>query len=572
MAGINVLLDSLKGGNKLEKTTTPKGKDVIDSPDDAAGVFAAMLSGSMNLNASPKGQNSSVAGQDMGGTQSVGNFALPFLTQVMLQSDFPAGKEANSGSVVSQGTENSSTAISSLINAPVVTGNNFAMAMLKLVSLASDEVSTLKGMSAQKPQGDNPGIAELDKYRQVISDLLVALSGEITDPSLKGDATSLKGAKTIDLSQNMAKIVQGWMTVADKEPKNANLNTLSGNVTSGQVQAKGEEGARVLQGGNEARANSSSTQIIDGLEALIREIRESTATSPKVNPLSSESSGPVDTHQDVAKPVQGDIIRTQAPSQDADKSVQGDKALELFSGLSKEIAALASKEDTVSLGSNGIKALNEDVLKAVQDRKMLTSDLKGSKSLLGPTLQGRSDSTVKESSEQPQAVNDVQNQNSSIAIGVASNTVVANVVSGKTVAIPVWEQISTGFREQILNRNQELKELDIQLHPAELGKVQINLRWENGLVHLQVQASEATTGQILQHQLSDLRHTLTDQGVNCGTLQMGQGGDQRQNHRGDDPQKMFNQSSNSNADEELTLGIKPVLGGQDEINRINVTA
>ena len=113
----------------------------------------------------------------------------------MLQSDLPAGKEANSGNDVGQGALNS---------------------MLNLLSLATDEVSKSTGMTAQTPQGDNPGITELDKYRQVIANLLEVLSGEITDNSSKGTALSSVSAGPKDLSQEMAKIVQGWMMTTDE--------------------------------------------------------------------------------------------------------------------------------------------------------------------------------------------------------------------------------------------------------------------------------------------------------------------------------------------------------------------
>ncbi|HUS88716.1 MAG TPA: hypothetical protein VMW91_04970, partial [Desulfosporosinus sp.] len=314
MSGIHVLSDILKGGNKLEKTSTPKGKDVSDSPENVAAVFAAMLSGFMNSNVDPKGQNSK-GGQESEEKQRAGNpvqsvqnpngqgsmlgygdFALSNLFQPMLQSDLPAGKEANSGNDVSQGTGGLATANE---------------AMLNLVSLVSDEVSAQSGMTTSKPQGDNPGITELDKYRQVIANLLVALSGEITDPSPKGTPLNSESTGTKDLSQDMAKIVQGWMTVTDEDAKNAYASR--GNVTGGQ--AKGEvEGTKTLQEGNEIRANSSSTQVIDRLEALIREIRESTAPSPKVNPLSSESSGPKVTRQDMAKIVEGWMKVTDNPA------------------------------------------------------------------------------------------------------------------------------------------------------------------------------------------------------------------------------------------------------------------
>jgi len=177
-------------------------------------------------------------------------------------------------------------------------------------------------------------------------------------------------------------------------------------------------------------------------------------------------------------------------------------------------------------------------------------------------------------SKEPIGTKDGQSQASSTGVGV----VVANVVpitfaDGKIVAIPVWEQISTVVREQVINKQQALKELDIQLHPEDLGKIRIFLRWESGQVHLQVHPSEASTGQLLQNQLSELRQTLISQGVNCGSLQMGQSGAGQQQPQGDESNKTFHQSNTlSNEDE----GLNPIPDlnslGQDGINRINVTA
>jgi flagellar hook-length control protein FliK len=169
-------------------------------------------------------------------------------------------------------------------------------------------------------------------------------------------------------------------------------------------------------------------------------------------------------------------------------------------------------------------------------------------------------------------VKDVQSPNSSAGIGIASNLVAANVAGGKTIAIPVYEQISAVFREQTMNKSQDLKQLDIQLHPADLGKIQIGMRWENGQVHLVVQASEAATGQLLQNQLSELRQNLMNQGVNCGSLQMGQGGERQQQSQGDESRRAFNQNTHSNENEDIITFINPLSLEQDGSNRINVTA
>ena len=106
------------------------------------------------------------------------------------------------------------------------------------------------------------------------------------------------------------------------------------------------------------------------------------------------------------------------------------------------------------------------------------------------------------------------------------------MAEGKNVAVPsVWEQVTNEMQRRFVEQGQEVKELEISLHPADLGKIKIALRWENGQVHLQCQASEATTAGILQQNLAQLRESLQSIGISCGMLQMGFGGQQQHQHK-----------------------------------------
>jgi len=75
-----------------------------------------------------------------------------------------------------------------------------------------------------------------------------------------------------------------------------------------------------------------------------------------------------------------------------------------------------------------------------------------------------------------------------LAAAVAVNnisTAALQVPEGKSAASAVWEQITNALRDQLLHRQEGIRQLDLQLHPAELGKIQIALRWENGQLHMQ---------------------------------------------------------------------------------------
>ncbi|HEY8910316.1 MAG TPA: flagellar hook-length control protein FliK [Desulfosporosinus sp.] len=517
MAGINVLSDTLKAGSKLVKTPASKGKDAPDSPENAATAFATMLSGSINRNVDPKGQ-SSKASQDSDEKQSAedpvqntqipnelgsmlgyGHFALSNFFQPMLQSNLPAGKEANSGNDVGQGT--------------------VGLALLNLVSLASDEVSAQSGMTTLKPQGDNPGITELDKYRQVIANLLVALSGEITDNSPMGIPSGPESSGTKGLSQDMTKIIQGWMTVTDDVIKD------------GQAMS-GQKGIQSLLEGLSNALNNRNPELNAKVSTLLASIYT------KLN-LGGEGVG-------------GDSIDPLAKGS-SEPVLKQTKVTDL-NPLSTQV------KDTVPL--TNVQQKLEGI--GPQENKTLR--------IIEGTFKEEVQKGTSTPSSELSGVKDVQSPNPGAGIGLASNILATNVADGKTVSIPVLEQIATVFREQVTNRHQELKDLDIQLHPADLGKIQINLRWENGQVHLQVQASEAATGQLLQKQLSELRQTLSNQGVNCGMLEMGQGRERQQNSNGNKSQMTFNQNILPNEDEDPIQVTNSLSIGRDNINQINVTA
>lgn len=555
MAEIKALSDTLKSGNELEKTKTVKGKNVAD-PESAASLFAAMLSGSMyvNSNADPKGQIVSVAGQESEGKQNFGNpvqgvqksngqgnmpgygnLFLSFVTKPMLESHLSVGKEANSEVVMGQGNENSSTANLSSGDPSVISGKDPRLAILDSVFLASGGVAAQSGMTmptptpmptpmmtpTPQPQGDVPVMAELDEYRQVIADLLNSLSGEITNTSLKGTSSSSESTGTQDISHVIANILQGW--------------------TTGEI----PEALQV-----ESATQTGSSSVLNSLKEFAG---ESVVPFAEGNSISSEIIGEKESSQDIRKILQSWMSLKETVKNTMDKPLEGQEVNEAESpqrvkGNVIEPAVTAAKSTDVPLNSQ-----QRSTEGGFQESSTTPKNVQSQFS--GPSTEG-----------------DLQNPNSNLGVGVTSNILAPNVADGKTMVLPVWKQIASVFQEQVINRRQALKELDIQLHPADLGKIQIAMRWENGQLHLQLQATEAGTAQLLQNQLLDLRHTLTSQGVNCGMMQMGQGGEQQNHSRGDESQRTFKQSSDLNEDEDLSPVTTNLSIRDDEINRVNVTA
>ncbi|TGE40004.1 flagellar hook-length control protein FliK [Desulfosporosinus fructosivorans] len=510
MAGIDVLSNIPKGGNKVENMSSSMGRKTSGSSGNGASDFATMLTGKLKSYLNSKGQSSSKADQDVeektntsplpsgqspDGLESLayGNIVLPLISQVML----PAGKEANSGESMSQRIENS-------------TGGKNLAPLLNLISQGSEEGSGSTGMTIMNPQEDNLGITELDKYRQVINKLLVELSGVITDstPEVDLERADSMGAK--DLRQELARITQGWMTMTDEAIK-AELST---NAQNGLQ--------RSVEGSALGNANPElSTKAANILAALY--------------PLFVEGTG----GEKVPQGVREALI----------DQLKG-------SGIDLDSIATASKDTLTNVlqKSEGMGLQESKNTKNFQD---IFSEANKANSMKSVELFGPKDALT---------------QSSSSEVGVVVNVVPLTLSDGKVVAIPVWEQISTVVREQVMLKQQVLKQLDIQLHPADLGKIQISLRWESGQVHMQVQASEAATGQLLQNQLSDLRQNLMNQGVNCGSLQMGQGGERQQQSQSDESQRALQQSDSLPNEDEDLIPINPLSLGQNGLNRINVTA
>jgi len=655
MSGIHVLSDILKGGNKLEKTVTPEGQDSSESSGSVAEIFSAMLSGLMMINVDSKGQNSKAsveteekqsAGNPVPSVQKpngevsmlgYGNFVLTNLLQPMLQSDLPAGKEANSGNDEFQGTLSLANAKALLTNVPNVSGNNIELATLNVALQVSEEDLTSTGMATSNPQGANPGLKELDKYRQVISDLLVALSGKITDVSPEGASEGLE--RRTSERQELMKLIQGWLNVTD-DGVNYTQAAPSAHSTVGQGIVEQIYNGQSIVGQSNNGHTFSNLDRYAPLPQVGSENLEEQPHSKNVNSL-SPNSGVEDLRQIIARMVQGLTQGTvkvavgvpdfSVPSSmfnatprisenevfseqkviklvlDFLATEQGDGGTERntkASALGVALNQLLSQIQETNVSQEAVKELPK--VKSDRGEALLNQPKSGSPALETAIVAGRetflqpdfkqkiTDLVNSKPSNNVQGIvseesikgvvaeatelsgvkaTQIQNQNPSVGIGFVGNITTGNVIDGKTVAIPVWEQISNVFKQQVTNRLQELKELDIKLHPADLGRIQIGLRWENGQVHLIVHASEPATGQMLQNQLLELRHTLTNQGVNCGTLQMGQpGGDQQQTRQENESRRTLESNTNSSDEEEVSPSANLFSTRQDGNNRLNVTA
>ncbi|NMA70121.1 MAG: flagellar hook-length control protein FliK [Desulfitobacterium sp.] len=99
-------------------------------------------------------------------------------------------------------------------------------------------------------------------------------------------------------------------------------------------------------------------------------------------------------------------------------------------------------------------------------------------------------------------------------------------VQGRAVerALPVWTQVANEIWEKAYQARPRLQELTIQLYPKELGEINISMRWEDGQLAMRMVATEASTGQLLQNNMGELRESLSQLGIQCGSMEMGEQG------------------------------------------------
>src|SRR3546814_7508948 len=64
-------------------------------------------------------------------------------------------------------------------------------------------------------------------------------------------------------------------------------------------------------------------------------------------------------------------------------------------------------------------------------------------------------------------------------------------------------------------------DLTLQLEPADLGRLELRVRMEGGLVHIQLGAHAASTTEAIRAALPELREALADAGLSAGSLDVG---------------------------------------------------
>ncbi|HVJ49564.1 flagellar hook-length control protein FliK [Desulfitobacterium sp.] len=542
MSEINVLVS----GN-----ATPQVKDGVVSteknsgPDSAAMEFAAILGGWM---AQALGQ-----GQDSG-----------------LQSSDPAGKEANSGQTGFQGLEGMLGSLRMIagLNLGSASGQN-QQGSDALMKAISPEIMTLlsqgnlqgdvtgPGMGSGQLQGGKSPLTELDQYRVLITQLLQDMSGEISKVSYK--PTDIQGLLT-QLSQEL------------------NLNTSSINADqSNFIGAK--LNVQSILGQLVESSLTQNTALAQTQPSFTQTVSNSLAVSKDQVPSETQIMNSNDIQKGIQSKASEQVTNV---AQVVNLSAQSKEAVQSNPNIEKAVVQnlnptqnipLAQTQNTPQPG--GLPTGNHLLHMNIQTETGQSGTGNEKKD-----LSGNGNITNSKASK-------TEGTNSTLGnFNLANLTLISTADVGNKTRVssnlPIWQQVAQELQANVLHQLPTIRELNIQLHPAELGQISINLTWDNGQVNMQMKASEAATGQILQNNFAELRESLSQSGVQCGMMQMGLS-DSNQNFNQGRNQTFSSQSKNQNNQESNTslklddvrLDVLPTYGldqGLTQNNRINVTA
>lgn len=587
MTGINVLSTGVSAKSKEEGFSISEKAQV--SSDSALMEFAAILSGWV-AQVSGQGQNSgnqsnepagkeansgrnAILGLDglqalIGTIQGYGNPGEVLTEEVQGVKDAGQGglkftellerqAQAESGQIqspkgLSGDLNGRSTLGAGMLDSVLAQIQNWQLEAAPSNPMGNIEEIYRAGIPTGQPLGKNSPQSELDLYKGVISELLKEMSGEIKENKTNPESLSASAQqKQVLAAQRMN---SGLFTqFADKIPFQAEnvINKIPSDATSQVDEVLLGKGLR--QDVNQVKLKADANTNI------------STNTTMNMNSNTNNEAIMLFSQRGLVQADQQSTARLNmeqsgTPENNVGTRVSGQESLVNVVPQKQELTQL--KPSTNEVVGSVLLSKQEGVL----DKKALQE---------------------KGTSSQPFSLEETKAQESVIesvieGAGILSHTkenVQLHTKVENKVDLPIWAQVAHDIHEKAFQARSHIRELDIQLHPAELGQIRLSLRWEDGQVHLRMTASESGTGQMLQSNLYELRDSLSQLGIQCGMLEMGLGNQQKdsreQQGQGASSQARDNHEESQETQSALewdTMSGIGLLESKESRNRINVTA
>lgn len=549
MTGINAL--STRGAITSTEDGSSFTSGSQSGADSAAMMFAAIFGGWLNQ----------VGGQG----QDSGN-----------QSQEPAGKDANSGRHallgldglqglmgILQGNEGFQEVLAQGLQREGEQGINserLEMFMTQLDGMRSKtlldtmqvqilpssspgilEDVQLSGMTEQ-PQGKTSPQSELDLYKNVISNLLKEMSGEIKlKQQNQAEANPLAQQKSELAAQRYNSGLFIAMDGEGQEPSvmatqaktdTALMNTVPTDMTL-----------------TDTAKTAANTFVQNNQGTLLAALSGKSKSDP--DGTGADETG-LDENQ--VKPGAGNGPEGRPAKNPEILSLNQENSEDTIL-MKQEIAkSIASPHGVMGekLAEGGLVPAKGTAVKGLQDDEQPIETNKGNKSILPDVAAGNLTPQAKDIAQVQGKVADKGDQ-------------------------PIWTQVARDIFDKAYLARPQLRELTIQLHPAHLGAINIAMNWDEGQVHLRIVASDGGTGQLLQQNLSELRDSLTQLGIQCGQMEMGLGEQKEgaQEHQGREGSGHSEESGDDVLESLNSEELERILSNDEVIpgaSRINIKA
>ena len=119
--------------------------------------------------------------------------------------------------------------------------------------------------------------------------------------------------------------------------------------------------------------------------------------------------------------------------------------------------------------------------------------------------------------------------------------------SQSSLSRQVGQQVQDGFLQAMRSN---VRRLDVELHPAELGAVTLTLTMRNGEVSAQIRSEKSETAELVSQQLENIRINLEQQGFKVDKLEVGLQNQQKDLAESNDSQWQNMQQHNARQEED----------------------
>ncbi len=158
-------------------------------------------------------------------------------------------------------------------------------------------------------------------------------------------------------------------------------------------------------------------------------------------------------------------------------------------------------------------------------------------------------------------------QDDSSPLNRASRTTA--LTAGKMEA--VTETVTENLVQQIrLTERGEQKQMTLQLHPAELGQLTLQLDWDKDVLQVKILASEMVAADLLKQNKSQLVQALAENGIDFDSLDIGYQSEQSDPRGESETESSFMSSDLFNESEEVKSSEQPVSRDSTSIIDIRV--